>query len=251
MHETHYRVNEIERRHTEDIHQLRMLADTIPLTTVSRAFVASLGSRRLSGRSALGSYAFARVLPAHDLRPREGTFATICVDCGWSEMPKSRESYDAETQQHYADERSRFGGVRHDQPQYAPYDLGAFVADDCVTTPTVDDWRTLALILHTPERLKPDAKPSDLERALKSLFPSNKNERGMLIRILAYAGIFEDPGHPGYLNSYVPPVKREMPPYRFLDWGYPAIWWRARFGVREDAVQFWFPDVCEYNVSSF
>jgi hypothetical protein len=242
-------MGEIERRHREDINRLRMLADTIPLTAVSRAFVASLGSRRLSTRSALGSYAFARAMPAHDLRPMEGTFATICGDCGWSLMPKSHESYDAATQQHYVHERSRFGGVRHDHPQYALFDLDAFRADDSATTPTDDDWRTLALILRTPELLQPDAKPSDLERALKSLFPSNKNERGVLIRILAYASILEDSNHPGYLDSYVPPEKRDMPPYRFLDWGYPAIWWRARFGVREDAVQFWFPEVCDYNTA--
>jgi hypothetical protein len=180
-------------------------------------------------------------MPAHNLRHGGVAFGAACADCDWRLSPKGSEPDGAEIRQ-YAFERSRFGGVLHERPRYALFDLDAFRAEDN-PTPTDDDWLILAQILRTPKLLPPDAKPSDLERALKSVLPSNRDERRGLIQLLAYASLLEDPSHPGYLDSYVFRAQREMPRYRFLDWGYPAIWWRARFGVRADAVQFWFPEL--------
>ena len=57
----------LEREHADTIGQLRTLADVIPAHVVASAFVTSLASRDLEARSALGSYAFARVVP--DTRP--------------------------------------------------------------------------------------------------------------------------------------------------------------------------------------
>jgi hypothetical protein len=230
--------------HADDLRQLRSLVELIPQKAVANAFVASLGSRRLTDRSALGSYAFVRSIPAHDLAPLDATFATVCGDCGWSKMPPGHEHHDADTQSHYFLERSKYGGVRHVQPQYALFDLNAFQSDP-PSIPTSDDWKKLTKILQTPKMLELDSKPSDLEGALKSVFRSNKNERRALIQILAYASVLEDPLHPGYLDGYIVPEQRAMPPHHFLDWGYPTIWWRARFGYRTEAVRFWFPEVLE------
>ncbi|HEX4998765.1 MAG TPA: hypothetical protein VFY29_11090 [Terriglobia bacterium] len=235
------RLVELEPLHAADINRLKRLIETISPTAVSHAFVASLSSRLLSARSALGSYAFARNMPAHKLRPIGG-FAVICADCDWSLMPRGYESYNAEAKQHYVFERSRFGGVAHDRPQYALFDLENFIANDD-PNPTDGDWRILAQILDAAQKLHAEGKASDLERAIKSLFRSNRYERRVVIQILAYSSVLEDPTHPGYLDSYVPPQQRSMPRYRFLDWGYPTIWWRAQCGVREDAVRFWFPEL--------
>jgi hypothetical protein len=65
----------------------------------------------------------------------------------------------------------------------------------------------------------------------------------VLIRLLAYAGVLEAPGHPSFFDDYVRPAARDLPPQRFADWGYPTIWWRAAHGVRADAIAFWFPQL--------
>lgn len=232
----------VTRAHAETIAQLRLLADLIAPGEVARAFVASLRARDLPARSALGSYALARAMPDHPLDPDPDAFATICRSCGWSRMPAGHEAMDEESRAHMRHERRRWGGVRHLQPEYALLDLHAFRALP-PAEPSPGDWRTLELILRTPTLLAPEAKAADLERALKSVLPSNRDERGVLIRILAYAGVLEAPGHPSFLDAYVPPAARDLPPQRFADWGYPAIWWRAGHGVRADAITYWFPQI--------
>jgi hypothetical protein len=232
---------DLPREHADAISRLRQLADLTPRHVVSRAFVASLSTRALEARSALGSYALARVMPEHLLAPIAGAFATICNVCGWSRMPSAHEDLEVETHAHFAAERRRYGGVRHLDPRYAAYDLAEFQSLPPLY-PTAGDWRILELILRTPPLLSPEAKAADLERALKSILPSNKDERGVLIRILAYAGVLEAPGYPSFFDGYVHPDARDLPPQRFADWGYPTTWWRARHGVRADAVAYWFPE---------
>jgi hypothetical protein len=226
--------------HADVVARLRLLADILSARQVADAFVASLGSRLLEPRSALGSFAFARVLPEHPLTPRPGTFGTICSLCGWSRMPPGHEKQDQETAQHMATERRQWGGVRHLDPQYALIDLTEFRGLDAAE-PSDEDWRRLDLILLTPALLAPDAKAADLERAIQSTLSSNKNERQVLIQLLGYSGVLEAPEHPSFFDEYVPPDARDLPRQRFADWGYPVIWWRARHGIRADAVAFWFP----------
>jgi hypothetical protein len=226
--------------HAQAIARLRLLADVIKPEEVAAAFVASLGSRKLEYRSALGSYAIARVIPEHPLEELPGTYACICRFCGWSQMPPGQE----EPVEHLLSERRKYGGVRHQYPEYASLDLELFRELEPLR-PGSDDWRRLELILRTPSLLAPNAKPADLQRALKEVFPSNKDERTVLIQILAYAGVFEARDHPGFLDSFVPGPEREMPPYHYLDWGYPTIWWRASDGVRHDAIAYWFPQVAD------
>jgi hypothetical protein len=224
--------------HAEAIARLRFLADAIEPAAVASAFVASLGSRKLEYRSALGSYAIARVIPEHPLHEDPGAYASICRFCTWSKMPPGHE----EPIEHLLSERSDYGGVRHQDPEYAALDLQSFRELEPLE-PTDKDWHWLELILRTPSLLAPNAKPADFERALKGLFPSNKDERRVLIQILACAGIIEASGHPGYFDMFVPGREREMPPYHYLDWGYPTIWWRASDGIRHDRVAYWFPQI--------
>jgi hypothetical protein len=131
------------------VRRLRLLADVIDAETVAGAFVASLGSRALATRSALGSYAFARVLPDHALAPLPETYATICGVCGWSQMPSGDDTPDLRNATQFALERQKWGGVTHLDPQYAAYNLGEFHASPR-PEPTQDDWRRLDQILRTP-----------------------------------------------------------------------------------------------------
>jgi hypothetical protein len=154
-------------------------------------------------------------------------------------MPPGYENLDASDETHYARERRKYGGVRHLDPRYALYDLIEFQGMT-VPTPTAEDWRTLELILRTPSLLSPGAKASDLANSVKDLIRSNKYERMVLVQILGYAGILQAPQYPGFLDAFVPLDLRVLPPQRFADWGYPIIWWRARDGIRHDAVELWF-----------
>ena len=231
--------DDVVREHAGVVQQLRTLAEVVSPRDIGRSFVASLSSRELATRSALGSYAFARVLPDHPLDPVQGAFATICRTCGWSRMPTGYESLEEETARHLPVERSRYGGLRHLDPHYALFDLTEWRALSPLA-PTREDERCLDLLLRTPALLSPNAKAADLEHALRSVLPSNKVERQTLIRILGYAGVFEVPDHPSFFDGYVLPDARELPRQRFADWGYPIIWWRAIHGVRRDAADFWF-----------
>jgi hypothetical protein len=226
--------------HARAIARLRALADAIEPEEVGSAFVASLGSRRLEYRSALGSYAVARVIPDHPLDEDPEAYACICRFCGWSQMPPGEN----EPVEHMLVERRMYGGVRHQAPAYAALDLALFREMEPLQ-PTPEDWRRLGLILRTPSLLADDAKPADLQRALQGVIPSNKDERRVLIQILACAGVLESQAHPGFFDSFVPVRAREMPPHHFLDWGYPAIWWRASDGIRLDAVAYWFPQIVD------
>jgi hypothetical protein len=223
--------------HDLHIQGLRGLADRLAPQAAGAAFVQSLATRQLELRSALGSLALARVIPSHDLDPIPGTYAVICSVCGWSMMPPGQE----EPESQFLDERRRYGGLRHLNPLYASFDLTAFAAVPAVE-PTPEAWRSFALILRTPALLAPTARASDLERALKGAVKSNRHERQVLIRILACAGVLQPSRHPTFFDGFVPEAERVLPPQRFCDWGYPAIWWRGSDGVREEAVRFWFQE---------
>src|SRR5689334_14844744 len=75
---------------------------------VTAAFLASLSTRRLDWRSALGSYAVARHLPDHPHRgPASGRY---CTTCGSSGGPKHAGPHDLSVLNF---ERLKWGGVRH------------------------------------------------------------------------------------------------------------------------------------------
>jgi hypothetical protein len=226
--------------HDRDISRIRSLADIITPSRVARAFVASLGSRKLEYRSALGSYAVARILPEHYLDIVPDAYATICSYCYWSKMPAGEE----EPIENLAVERTKFGGVRHLDPEYIAFDLEQFLGLP-EHEPEAEDWRRLELILRTPALLAPTSKASDLERAIKTVVRSNRYERMILLRILGFAGVFDPGGRPSFFDDYVPCKAREETHHRFDDWGYPIVWWRAEYGFRGDAVAFWFPELAD------
>jgi hypothetical protein len=103
----------------------------LSLADVLNAFLASLSTRRLDIRSALGSYAVAQHLPLHPYESLGGQ-CRICgafdpILCDWSLLNF---------------ERHKWGGVRHDQPSYIAFDLEQ-VAQLGPFTPTPQDWAIL------------------------------------------------------------------------------------------------------------
>ncbi len=198
---------------------------------VADAFLASLSTRRLELRSALGSYAVLRHFPPHEHHDRR----TSCPVCGADDAPDEDEDLNV-----LNFERFKWGGVRHEEPMYPTFDLEQFLGLD-PPLPTDADIEIFRRILQTIESVPPDMSAPRLEKVLGGVFPSNKAERQILITILGYAGILPVPDHAGFLDGFVPSDERALPPQRFVDMGYPVCWWKGRYGIDRAALRDWFP----------
>ena len=105
------------------ISNLLQQRDSLNRREVSNGFLASLSSRRLNIRSALGSYAFALNFPNHKLDIENSEMlpsgARRCKLCGFFEQDRPG-SIDLNVLNF---ERHKWGGVRYNDPTYAWLDL--------------------------------------------------------------------------------------------------------------------------------
>lgn len=138
-------------------------------------------------------------------------------------------------------ERLKWGGVRHDLPAYAGFDLSQLALID-FGEPSGADYTKLRELLYVARSLPPGARLSHLTKAFAGVIPSNEPERRVLISILGYCGILIDPSKPDFRQSYVPAAAREKPPWHKDDWPYPVCWWTGEFGIADTAVADWFPE---------
>lgn len=204
---------------------------------IADAFMASLSSRRLDWRSALGSYAFARNFPDHEFAvdARYSFSSRLCVICG---LYAERKEIDLNVMNF---ERHKWGGVRHDVPTYAAFDLDQFSSIER-TKPLGRDRQILDGILNASEDLAPEARVADLEKSLTGRFRSNKWERRVVIEILGICGILQPDGHRSYFEEFPTFAERETdyPPVHRIDWRYPVCWWRGRDRTDHRAVSHYF-----------
>jgi hypothetical protein len=213
---------------THDEAILRVMGAVSALTPyrVAEAFVASLSTRRLELRSALGSYGTFRYATPHSL---QGDFS--CSVCG---------SYQSEK----ADlnvlnfERYKWGGVRHYQAVYAALDLELF-AKEPVLPVSAEDVSILKTIMAAIRQAGPTTTASQLQKMIGTLFKSNKAERENVVAILGYCGVFNTPGYPDQFTSFVSYTERECSDYKG-DIPPPAGWWKAGQGINEDALTTYF-----------
>lgn len=215
--------------HDEIVEKVVKIARKIETHQVSNAFLASLSSRRLELRSALGSFAFARSFPNHKF---VGDFR--CDICG--EYLKDK-NIDLNVLNF---ERLKWGGVRHLSAMYAAFDLEQFIEIE-VSEPNKQDFEIFKKILDFARSVNNAAKPSDLEKLFSNLFPSNKDERRVLIEILGFCGILQPQNQQGFLTSFVNDNERQERPGAKNDWDYPVCWWRGNDGVNELALSVFFP----------
>lgn len=201
---------------------------------VAENFVASLSSRQLDRRSALGSYAVGRHLLPHDFVRRQPR--APCAHCGDYD---DSEQIDLNVLNF---ERIKWGGVRHAQPQYIALDLQL---SERMGRPDLreDDLAILRLILDVAGSMPAKARPNQLDKALAKIFPSNSAERRTLIAILGFAGILIDPNRPDFRNQFVSVEERERTPWHTDDWPYPIQWWTGAHGVNQSAVDEWFAEL--------
>ena len=198
---------------------------------IAIAFLASLSTRRLELRSALGSYAVLRHFPHHEHHKQRKS----CPVCGAYNAPDEDEDLNV-----LNFERFKWGGVRHEDPLYATFDLELFRILD-PPTPTEADLEIFRNILRAIEAVPPNITAPRLEKVLGGLVPSNKAERDILVNILGYTGVLTVPEHGGFLDRFVRSDERHLPPHHFVDLGYPACWWKGRHGINDAAVRIWFP----------
>jgi hypothetical protein len=217
--------------HDGAVSQALEAAAHITPAQVAGAFLASLSSRRLDLRSALGSYAIARHLCKHSAR---GVGA--CTICGEHDDHEPRDLSVLNF------ERLKWGGVRHASPTYIALDLELFSRTQ-VPSFTGEDVEILKSVFGVADSLPGTARARDLEKAISGLFKSNKAEREVLLQILGYASVLEAPDRPGYLAKFVPVSERLLPPASKIDWTYPFAWWRGSSGTNMAAVSYWFPAV--------
>jgi hypothetical protein len=199
---------------------------------VADAFLASLSTRRLELRSALGSFAVLRHLSEHEFSGDRS-----CTVCGGGDDPG--EDIDLNVLNF---ERYKWGGVRHDEPLYAAFDLEQFLRCDR-SEPVGADIAIFRSILRVIEGVPGETTAPQLQARLGKLLPSNKAEREVLINILGHCGVLRTPGHPGYFDSFVPECDRTIPSYRNVDMAYPVCWWRGRDGIDRTVLRYFFPDL--------
>lgn len=223
----------IEFSHDEAVAAARSAVNATASQTVARAFLASLSSRRLDLRSALGSYAVGRHLSAHPLISLAGS--PSCSYCG---------AYATSNDPNILNfERIKWGGVRHTHPRYIALDL-ELLSMQAPPAPGENDMAIFHSILEAARGMGSRARLGDLAKALSKLLPSNDAERRTLIGVLGYAGILIDPDRPDFREQFVPASEREQTPFHKDDWPYPVQWWNGSRGVNEAAVADWFPEFC-------
>jgi hypothetical protein len=221
--------------HDQAIAWLQQSRAAVTRKEVTDAFLASLGTRRLDWRSALGSFAVARHLPAH---PHSGPASgRYCMVCGSSGGPGDAIPHDLSVLNF---ERFKWGGVRHLDPAYAALDLELF-ARGWRPSPRAEDFAIMNAVVAAAGGMDAGARLDDLQRALGKHLVSSKDERRVLLEILGYCGILQDPGHPGFLHGFRDFAARGTASSHG-DWSYPVEHWRGRHGVNAEALAFWFRD---------
>jgi hypothetical protein len=222
--------DEVRLSHDDVVKRAIAAVRAVDRENVANAFVASLASRRLELRSALGSFAVLQHFPRHGATTRRGA----CPVCGEYDRPSEPEDLNV-----LNFERFKWGGVRHDQPLYAALDLELF-ARLAAPAPGPDDVRLLTALVDAIEAVPPRESSASLEKHLAKVFKSNKAERDALIAILGLCDILSATGHPGFMRKFVPSSERELPDRHFVDMAYPACWWTGADGVSREALAYWF-----------
>ena len=217
--------------HAEIVRRAMLVATGLTPKVVADGFLASLSTKRLDWRSALGSYAVLRHFPNHKILSEQRQ----CMICGAYEQGKEPEDLNV-----LNFERFKWGGVRHDDPLYALIDLEQFAKTDRAR-PSATDVQIFNELINDIEAVPPETSSIALPKHLSAAdFKSNKAEREIIIGILGLCGILGTIAHPGYFREFVPYSERELSSRRFVDMHYPACWWKRSDGINYDSLRLYF-----------
>ncbi len=227
-----------KKKHSHDSIIADALAGVRAVTAsqVADAFVASLTSRRLDLRSALGSYAFLRHLPDHSCTDNPRPSKVRKKQCGICGEYAKEEVVDLNVLNF---ERFKWAGVRHLEPLYAGFDLSLFRQFGHMQ-PTSADKAMFKSLIDSIGKAPVKTTAPQLEKYFPKDLSSNKSERDQITAILGIAGILGTKDHPGFRQSFVPISDRESTNHHFEDMTYPASWWRRSDGINLEALDHWF-----------
>lgn len=189
---------------------------------VADAFLASLSTRRLDWRSALGSFSVFQHIQAH----APAKEAHHCRICGFH---LSSVKHDLNVLNF---ERFKWGGVRHDQVVYAAMDLSLFLKES-VPEPVAADIEIFRSIVAAIDGAPLSISSANLHSRFAKVLKSNKSERDVLVAILGFCGVLETPACSGYSSNFVPVGERRLPDRRFVDMPYPVCWWQGDIGINQ------------------
>jgi hypothetical protein len=230
--------------HDDIVARLLAIRNRISLEQVTDAFLASLSTRRLELRSALGSFSFAAHFPDHRLAEQASDKVPSgrlrCRLCGlYGHSAAEQEDLNI-----LSFERWKWGGVRHVNPLYCWFDLTQFEKTS-LATPTQEDYSILAQIVEIASGLTSKARPNELGRRISKVIKSNGPERDVLIEILGHCGVLKPAGRCGFLQAFTSSEhrNRDRPPDHTNDWEYPVIWWRGADGVDREVLNRIFPKI--------
>lgn len=210
----------VELNHSEAQERLIGTIGRLSKEVVANAFLASLSTRRLDWRSALGSYAVFQHLPKHSF---SGT-APQCPICGFYAADRTHDLNAINF------ERLKWGGVRHSQIIYAAMDLTLFLEGE-QPKPTDEDVLIFKALISAIESAPIDTSSAALHAQFPKALKANKAQRDVITGILGYCGILGAPTHPGFSTGFVSYDQRSLPDRRFVDMAYPACWWSSEEGI--------------------
>lgn len=224
--------------HDECVKQIKAIVEKITPQQIVKAFISSLSSRRLEWRSGISSYYIAQMLPKHVYTPAisgksyengkvvyTSSTCSICRDLKYGVIGK--EEYKDVDVNILNFERIKWGGVRHGELIYILFDLQQFIKEE-IPEPTDIDIQILKDILQVMISSADDDHPSILCNRLKDIpnFKSNKNERSMLVEILACIGILKP-------KTYERKIQGKN------DWTF-VEYWRGEDGYDQEVVNEYF-----------
>lgn len=216
--------------HDECVASLKRVVEGITKEHLVAAFLSSLSTRALYLRSAISSWVFAKELSSHDFSQYidscgNTNLTYLCGICKQTNMSCS-ESYKNEDLNVLNFERIKWGGIRLNHVLYCLFDLEQFTKLEKMM-PTEEDYTILKRILKTIESIPAHNGPRQLEQALKCIFKSSKDERDVVIEILACIGILQ--------------ARSDHRPMRGgkNDWHF-AENWRGEDGFNKEAIQCYF-----------
>lgn len=198
--------------HDECIENIHKYTEWISFDAICKAFLSSLSTRRLDLRSAIASYFIARQIRPHKYIPvylahtydENGKIIDTSYTCGICKSfrygvvgDKEYKNVDINV---FNFERLKWGGLRHGDILYTYFDLRMFLDAD-IDEPNEADIKILRDMINVIRRCKPDENYEALEKKLRNVITSTKEEREYLIEMLACFGILEP-------KSYNRPCKK-------------------------------------------
>ena len=135
------------------------------------------------------------------------------------------------------------GQKEHGNLEYIGCDLHQFEKLAPII-PTPDEIDMLRRRLLAIRDLPPSAQLSELNKSLIGLFPSQKDERQLVLEILGFAGILKPHSWQSFFDAWVRPADiLEPDSYYKKEWHFPTSGWTGKDGINESAVRFWFPQI--------